>query len=72
MLHMKAFFLEQECFVLAWEWVLGAGVRVSLNKVLKNELRILEIRGLVVISLSVDSSESFLEVFEPIDESLDI
>jgi hypothetical protein len=47
-------------------------VRISSNEILKKEFRISEIGGRMVVSLSVDSSKSGFEIFEPPDESFKI
>ena len=47
-------------------------MRVSSDEVLEQKFRILEIRGIMVVGLSVDSAESFLKIFEPVNEFSDI
>ena len=47
-------------------------ISVSSDEILEDEFRILEIWLFVVVGLSVDSGESFLEVFVPPDESLEV
>jgi hypothetical protein len=39
---------------------------------LKDKFRVLEIRGGVVVGLTVDTGQSLLEVFEPPNEALEV
>ena len=45
---------------------------VSSDEILEDDLRILEITSLVIVSLSVDSSKSLLKVLVPPDVSLHV
>lgn len=47
-------------------------VGVSGNKVLEEKLTVLEVAGVVVVCLAMDSSESLLEVLTPPDEASDV
>jgi hypothetical protein len=64
--------LEQQSIVRAGEGESLRGVAVSFDEILKEEFRILEISGFMVVGLSVNSAEGFLKVFEPENKSSDI
>ena len=64
-LQESASFFEDEWHLLAW-------ITVSSDKILKNQFRILEIRGIVVICGSVNFHKSFSEIFEPPNELFDV
>ena len=50
----------------------SVGVDVSVDEVLEKELGVLEITGLVIVGLSVNFVQCFLEIFSPPHELLDV
>lgn len=50
----------------------GAGINISVDKVLQNQLWVFEVTGMVVIGLSVNFSQSLSQIFLPPDKFLEV